>query len=166
MRRSTLEAVCRAWNAGRVRYLVAGGLAVVAHGHVRFTADLDVVLDPDTPNLRRALAALASLGYRPRAPVPLDAFVDARERRRWVRQKRMKVFSLFSDRHRETEIDLFCEPPFRFARAYRVSVRKRIGSRTFARFVSLADLLRMKRQAGRPQDLEDIRRLREVHGEA
>jgi len=37
----SVEAIIGALNAARVRYLVAGGLAVVAHGYVRFTADID-----------------------------------------------------------------------------------------------------------------------------
>jgi len=50
-----------------VRYLVVGGLAVVAHGHARFTGDLDLVLDLDPANALRAVETLAALDYRPKA---------------------------------------------------------------------------------------------------
>ena len=69
MEKRSIEAVIGALNEDRVRYLVAGGLAVVAHGYVRFTADLDLVLDLQEDNLRRAVSSLSRLGYRPRAPV-------------------------------------------------------------------------------------------------
>ena len=36
-----IEQVLSALNASRVRYLVVGGVAVVLHGHLRATADLE-----------------------------------------------------------------------------------------------------------------------------
>ena len=39
MERRSIEVIIRALNEAHVRYLIAGGLAVVAHGYVRFTAD-------------------------------------------------------------------------------------------------------------------------------
>jgi hypothetical protein len=59
-----------------------------------FTADLDLVLALDPANLQRAFDALAQLGYRPRAPVSLDEFLDPETRRRWVEEKGMTVLSL------------------------------------------------------------------------
>src|SRR5262245_30832295 len=111
MERRSVEAIVEALNRAGARYLIAGGLAVVAHGHVRFTADVDVVLDLERGNLERALAALAGLGYRPRAPVELIEFADAAKRTAWARDKGMTVFSLFSAEHPATEVDLFLDAP-------------------------------------------------------
>ena len=47
MERRSVEAIVEGLNRAQVRYLIVGGLAVVAHGFVRFTADIDLVLDPD-----------------------------------------------------------------------------------------------------------------------
>jgi len=44
-----------------VKFVVIGGLAVTVHGHERFTADLDLVPDPNAENLRRLAAILAEL---------------------------------------------------------------------------------------------------------
>src|SRR5262249_23635116 len=81
MERRSVEAIFGALNGCGARYLVVGGLAVVAHGYVRLTADIDLVLDPDPGALKRAIAALESLGYRPRAPVEFAEFADAAKRR-------------------------------------------------------------------------------------
>ena len=62
MRKQSVEEIVRVLNAASVRYLIAGGLAVVAHGYLRFTADVDLILDLDEDNTRRALAALAGSG--------------------------------------------------------------------------------------------------------
>ena len=49
MKLASFEAVARALQDADVRYLVAGGLAVIAHGHLRVTGDMDIViqLKPD-----------------------------------------------------------------------------------------------------------------------
>lgn len=165
MDRSGVEAVLGALNAAEVRYLVVGGLAVVAHGYVRFTADLDLLLDLDERNLRCALKALASLGFRPRAPVPMERFADRTTRETWIRDKGLRVFSVYSDLHPATEVDLFANDPLGFDRAYREAVRMEVAPRVVATFVSLADLIRLKQLAGRPRDVDDIERLRSLHGE-
>ena len=100
----SLVAIIGALNAARVRYLVVGGLAVVAHGYLRYTADVDLVLDPDPESFKRAIAALAGLGYRPRAPVPFETFADPVNRASWRRDKGMLVFSIHSPDHAATEI--------------------------------------------------------------
>jgi hypothetical protein len=163
MRKQSVEAIVRALNAADVRFLIAGGLAVVAHGYLRFTADMDLVLDFDDDNVRRAVAALSALGYQPRAPVPIEEFADASRRAAWVREKGLTVFSLHSSQHPATEVDLFVEPPFPdFSAAYRSALRLELGPDVVATFVSFDDLIAMKQNAGRAQDLEDVDRLRTI----
>ncbi|MBI5710941.1 MAG: hypothetical protein HZC42_11665 [Candidatus Eisenbacteria bacterium] len=159
MERRSIEAIVDALNRAGVRYLVVGGLAVVVHGFVRFTADVDLVLDPERDSMRRAIDALSGLGYRPRAPVALGDFADPEKRRAWIREKGLTVFSVFSREHPATEIDLFVEIPFDFARVYASAARFEVAPGIAATFVSLADLIEMKRKAGRPQDLQDVAEL-------
>ena len=161
MQRDSVQAIFSALNQARVRYLVVGGLAVVAHGHVRFTADVDLVLDPETDSLKRAVEALTNLGYKPRAPVPFRDFLDPAQRASWVRDKGLTVFSLFSSEHAATEIDLFVETPFDFDSVYSRAAHMEVAPSTMGAFVSRDDLIEMKRKAGRPRDLEDIRGLKE-----
>lgn len=46
-----------------VRFLVVGGYAVAAHGHPRYTGDLDVWLMVEEENAGRVLAALRDFGF-------------------------------------------------------------------------------------------------------
>lgn len=156
MEQRSVEAIARALNEADVRYLVVGGLAVVAHGHVRLTADVDLVLDPDPVALTRAIQALSSLGYRPRAPVPFEAFADPMQRAAWVRDKGITVFSLQSPDHKATEVDLFVETPFDFDSTFLRGVTLEVAKGVPATFVSVQDLIAMKRESGRPQDREDV----------
>ena len=158
MERRSIEAIAEALNEATVRYLIVGGLAVVAHGFVRFTADLDLVLDPERAALERAVRALAALGYRSRAPVPLEQFADPARRAEWAANKGLTVFSLFSPAHAATELDLFVECPFDFEAAYAKALRRESGGVTMT-FAGLSDLLALKRIAARPQDLIDVAQL-------
>lgn len=163
MEQHSIEAIVQSLNAAKVRYLIAGGLAVVAHGYVRFTADLDLILDFETDNLQRALQALGGLGYQPRAPVTMMEFSDLEKRRQWIRDKGLTVFSLFSRQHAATEVDLFVELPFDFEPAYAAAARMEVASGLPATFVSYDHLIELKRRANRPQDVEDIAKLETIH---
>ena len=156
--RGELERVFEALNEAKVRYLVVGGMAVVLHGHLRTTQDLDLVIQLSPENVRAALDALAALGFRPRAPVPLLDFADPEKRERWRREKNLVVFSLWSSDLPDFTLDLFAQEPFDFdgvfSRALRVPFE-----RTEATVVSLADLIELKRKSGRPLDLDDVQAL-------
>jgi predicted nucleotidyltransferase len=162
MEKHTIELIVRSLNDHSVKYLIAGGLAVVAHGFVRFTADIDILLAMDRQNLSEAVAALSGLNYRPRAPVAFEQFIDPDQRSQWIAQKGMIVFSLFSPDHPATEIDLFVDPPLIFEEAYSRAVQIEIAPGISAVFCSIDDLISMKSKAGRSHDLEDIARLRKL----
>lgn len=159
MQKKSVEEIVKALNGASVRYLIAGGLAVVAHGYLRFTADVDLILDLDEENARRAMSALSGLGYRPRAPVAMEDFADPNARARWVAEKGLTVFSLYSPEHAATEIDLFVEAPLDFDRAYQAALRLEVSEKVSTTFLGYDDLLALKKAAGRPQDLADIERL-------
>jgi hypothetical protein len=144
-----------------VRYLVVGGVAVALHGHPRFTADLDLVVALDPGNARKALAALAGLGYRPRAPVDGALFADPAVRQGWIDEKGLVVFTLWSPEHPATEVDLFVREPFPFDAAWARATFASLGE-VEVPVASIADLVALKRVAGRPKDLEDIRVLEAI----
>src|SRR3546814_15293796 len=91
MRIAAFEAVAKALHEGQVRYIVAGGLAVNAHGHIRNTMDIDLVIALDADNIQRAFGALASLGYRPLVSINAHSFSDEAQRQKWYDEKGMKV---------------------------------------------------------------------------
>jgi len=141
-----------------VRYLVVGGVAVVLHGVPRLTADLDLVIALDESNVLAAVAALDSLGYRPRAPVDGRELADPVVRRSWIEDKGLVVLSFWSPIHPVTEVDVFVEEPFPFEEAYGRSIIADLGA-SKARVASIADLIAIKRRVGRPKDLADIEAL-------
>src|SRR3546814_5191287 len=106
MRIAAFEAVAKALHEGQVRYIVAGGLAVNAHGHIRNTMDIDLVIALDADNIQRAFGALASLGYRPLVSINAHSFSDEAQRQKWYDEKGMKVLNFHSDRSEEHTSEL------------------------------------------------------------
>ncbi len=76
------ETVFRALNDRGVRYLVAGGVAVVLHGYSRLTKDLDLVVDLAEEQARAAIDALTGLGLNRAFPsTPASLLTDRRASR-------------------------------------------------------------------------------------
>ena len=163
MKITSLEAIFRALQQAQARYLVVGGVAVLAYGYARFTEDLDLVLDLSPDSLQRALAALESLGYRPIIPVTIRDFADPELRRDWTENRNMKVFSLVSDQHPEVTIDIFTKVPFAFDEEYARSEMREVASNITAFVVSLPGLIALKVEADRNKDRDDVEKLRKLH---
>jgi predicted nucleotidyltransferase len=166
MKVSSIQQIVSALNAAEVRFIVVGGLAVVAHGYGRQTQDVDLVIPLDSESVHRLFATLDSLGYRPRVPVTADQFADPAQRAQWVEEKGMTVLNFHSEAHRETPLDIFVTEPFDFGGEHQSAVVSEVAPGVPVRIVTLATLIRMKRQAARPQDMADIAELLQANPEA
>lgn len=154
------DAICKALNKATVRYLVAGGLAVNAHGYLRLTYDVDLVIQLDPENILAAFAALAKLGYRPSVPVTGVQFADAKQRRDWIKNKSMQVLNFYNSKHQQMPVDVFVTEPFDFDSEFKAAKRGNLAPGLPVRFVSIPTLIKMKKLASRPKDLDDIEHLR------
>ena len=155
------EPLFKALNDAGVRYVVVGGLAVVLHGHARLTVDVDLVVDLDEGQALRAIDALVGLGLRPRVPVNPRDFADRSVRETWIRDRGMQVFSMFDPSNPMLVVDLFVDHPVPFEELWSRSQELELRD-TIVRVASIPDLIRLKRLAGRPQDLADIEQLEAI----
>ncbi|MBI5245118.1 MAG: hypothetical protein HY922_15760 [Elusimicrobia bacterium] len=144
-----------------VRYLVVGGVAVVLHGFLRATADLDLMIDLGEGNVRSFLDVAKARGYKPRPPVQIEDFALESNRRAWRQEKGMRVFSLWHPDRPQDNVDVFVDEPIPFEEAYARRKVVPVGEAGIS-VLSIPDLIRLKQAAGRKQDLEDIRALREI----
>lgn len=150
--------ILSALNQVRARYVVVGGVATVLHGFARLTADIDLIVDLDPLEAQKTMAALTSIGLRPRAPVQAQSFADESQRRSWIDAKGMRVFSLWDPSNPMREVDLFVENPISFPELWARSEVVTLGGAE-VRIASIADLIALKRLANRPSDLQDIEAL-------
>lgn len=150
-----------ALNDAQVDYVVVGGLAVILHGYLRATADLDLAIGFSSGNARRGMRALASIGLQPRLPVALDDFADADKRSDWLLNRNMLVFPLWDPANPLRSVDVFIDEPIGFDDLMAEAVIKDMDGLK-VRIASIPHLIEMKRRAGRPRDLEDIDKLQQI----
>ncbi len=83
MTKASVASIIRGLNDAGVKYLLVGGLAVNAHGYMRMTVDVDLIIGFESHNVLVGLGVLKSLGYTPKVPVPMEDFADAAKRDEW-----------------------------------------------------------------------------------
>jgi predicted nucleotidyltransferase len=142
------ESLLRSLNAHKVRYVVIGATAFPIYGYARATFDIDIAIQATPENARRTREALVDTGYD-MTDVTID---DLTTKKVLIRQYVL-----------ETDIHPFVAG-VTFEELWQDRVEARMGD-TPAHFASLNDLIRMKRAAGRPKDLEDLRVLLRLQGQ-
>ncbi|MEM6959393.1 MAG: nucleotidyl transferase AbiEii/AbiGii toxin family protein [Myxococcota bacterium] len=125
----------------KVEFLLIGGHALAAHGHPRFTEDLDVFVRADEANARRVRSALEKFGFGDVAP-EVSALTQVR-----------KVFMLGRKPFRIDILTGISGVNFDEAWENRDYVELAPGS---VPLISRVDLIKNKAASGRPKDLADL----------
>ncbi len=153
-----IRGVLEALASHDVAYVVIGGVATQVHGHRRTTMDLDLTPDPDADNVRRLSAALEDLEAKPADPDLAQGEISA------IDPERLALATIVPPlMTRHGQVHILKEP--KGARAFEqlldAALIVEIDGIEVA-IASLDDLIRMKRAAGRPEDLDDIAVLTEA----
>jgi predicted nucleotidyltransferase len=136
------EKLLRLLKENKVRFVVIGASAFPVHGYSRATLDMDIFIKPEERNAERTRDALKAFGYD-MTDVTVD---DLLTKKVLIRQYEI-----------ETDIHPFVEGTS-FENVWKNKVKAKFGD-TYVWFASLEDLIKMKRSAGRPRDLEDLKYL-------
>lgn len=156
--RGILEALAREG----VEFLIIGGVAVGFHGYVRATKDVDVVPAPDPENLARLARALEALDAQIEGaedfeagelPDPLDPEALALGGN-WVMRTRLGRFDVMQWIGKDALWETLSP----------AAIEAEIGGLT-VKVVNFEGLVALKENAGRPEDLIDLQRLRQARGE-
>jgi hypothetical protein len=148
-----------------VEFIVVGGYAVAAHGHVRATKDIDICPDPGPENLQRLADALEDLEAE---AIGLDEFDGEFDLRPDLEGLRSGGNWTLLTRHGRLDVMQHLQglgdggggwPELR----PHAETRNFLGHQCL--FCSYEDLIRMKLAAGRPQDEIDVTNLRAARGE-
>ena len=135
-----------------VDYVVIGGVAAQVHGHRRTTMDLDLTPRPDRENMSRLAAALTELEAR-----PLEAVLEEAEILTTDPDWLFAVAIVPPLLTRHGQVHILKEP--KGARSFEQLRESALVVDLDGIEVAIApldDLIRMKRAAGRPADLDDI----------
>ena len=126
----------------KVKFLIIGATAFPVYGYSRATLDTDIFIKPDIINAERTYSALKKFGYD-LSDVKVE---DLLSKKLLIRQYYV-----------ETDIHPFVKGVI-FEKVWE---NRKIAKfkNTFVPFASLNDLIKMKKAAARPQDLEDLKYL-------
>jgi hypothetical protein len=137
----------------RVDFVVIGGIAVQAHGYIRATQDLDIVAAPTTVNMARLSEAL----------VELEAELRTRGTLRMTDPHQLARVPQIPVLTRAGPLDIVnIEHVAGAPKTYDALRGSALVIDLHGMEIPVAgvsDLIRMKRAAGRPQDLADIEAL-------
>ena len=117
-----------------VDFVVIGGIAVQTHGYIRGTHDVDVIVRPTALNLSQLSEALEDLQAEPRGGGTV-----------MTRSGPLDIVN----------IDHVAGSPGDYERLRQAALSVELQGRSVV-VAGLSDLIRMKRAAGRDQDLADI----------
>ena len=134
----------------RVDFVVIGGIAVQTHGYLRGTHDVDIIVRPTPLNLSRLSEALADLQAELRGGGTLR-LTDPHQLRGAPLIPVMTRAGPLDVVH----IDHVAGSPGDYARLRQAAITVELQGRSVV-VAALPDLIRMKRAAGRDQDLADI----------
>ena len=142
-----------------IDYLVVGGLAVNFHGVPRMTYDVDLMILLESNNILKLVTKLTQWGYKPKVPVDPLNIADESKRNSWIHDKGMKALNFFSDTLPIGEIDIVIDSPIPYVALKKRAVKIQIQELIIP-VVSIHDLIELKIQAGRKQDLSDVEYLK------
>ncbi len=136
------ESLLRSLKEHKVKFVIIGATAFPVHGYSRATLDIDIFIKPERSNAEKTLVALKNFGYDVK-----DVTVDE------LLTKKILIRQYLV----ETDIHPYVTG-VSFDDIWKNKVKSKFGD-TFVWFASLDDLIKMKKAAGRPKDIEDLKYL-------
>lgn len=139
----------------RVRYALVGGHAVALHGAVRGTVDIDIVIDLRKKSLAAAETALQELGLESRLPVTASEVYKFRKE--YIQNRNLIAWSFINSNNPLEVVDILITEDLN-----NIKTIKKQAFGMNIKVVAIPDLIAIKKKAGRPQDIEDIKALEKL----
>lgn len=138
-----------AFNAAKLKFAVVGGYALALHGLVRATMDVDFVLSLTKEDFELAEKTLQKIGLQSRLPIRAQDLISMRQE--YIENRNLIAWSFVDYKNPSRQVDILITKDLKTMDIEKVSV----GGRKIP-VASLNELLKMKTESGRPQDLIDI----------
>lgn len=130
-------------------------VSVNIYGIPRMTADIDVLLDFETENIKRFEICMMNALYKSSLPISLNLLSDKNERIKLITEKNLIVFSYHNTKANTMSMDVLIDIPLTFEELWtRKNVR--VNNQIPINLVSLDDLIALKKYSNLKQDQEDI----------
>lgn len=148
-----LYEITDAFSAAKLKYALVGGYALALHGLVRATMDVDFVLSLTQSDFELAEKILAKIGIQSRLPIRGADIIKMRKE--YIENRNLVAWSFVDYKNPSRQVDILITVDLKDIDIERISVAGRKIS-----VASLKELLKMKTEAGRPQDKIDIENIK------
>lgn len=147
-----IKNLIKSLNKNQIKYGLVGGYAVALHGVLRGTVDIDLVTDLKEASLIKLEKALNSLGLQSR--IPVSAKDISQFRNEYIEKRNLIAWSFVNAKNPLEIVDILITHDW----SEFDIVLKHLHDLQIS-VVSIDDLIELKKEAGRPQDIEDIKSL-------
>ena len=138
----------------KVPYCIVGGLAVALHGYVRVTMDIDIVIQISDRNFELCEKALKELNFE--SKIPVTAKEVSKFRKEYIEKRNLIAWSFYNKKNPFEVVDILLTHDQKNFDIEKIEIYGKKVS-----LISKKDLIKMKLESGRPQDLIDIEQLKE-----
>lgn len=152
---SLLERLVKVLNQQKIPYAIVGGVAVALHGAPRGTIDIDIVIKHTARVFKSVETCLKGLGFLPRLPVTANEVFSFKDE--YISRRNLIAWSFYNPTNPLEVIDIILTHDLSDMK----TVNKKMGPSTL-KVLAVEDLINMKKKSGRPQDIEDIKVLKEL----
>jgi len=154
------EEIFRDFRKKQIKYVIVGGIALNLLGSLRSTADMDILVEMSEDNLKKALSILKKHGYRVKSHIDPMGILDSKTRQEWIKKKHMQALNFYKD-GKLKEVDIIIGSPITFEKAEKTAIKIKSGN-IILPVVSVDNLIKMKKRAGRAIDKLDIEELKKI----
>jgi hypothetical protein len=150
-----LRRLIESFDHHTVPYAIVGGFAVALHGALRGTIDIDLVINLKRQDFLKAEEALAVCGLVPKLPLKAENVFDFRQE--YIRNRNLIAWSFYNPKDPSEMVDIIITHDL--SRLKTITLNHQ-GQKI--RVLAIDSLIQMKKEAGRPQDREDIKALQRI----
>lgn len=136
-----------------IKFAIVGGYALALHGLVRATMDVDLVLSLTEDEFEKAEKALNTIKLTSRLPIRAQDVIKMREE--YIQNRNLIAWSFVDYGNPSRQVDILITKDVRQLDVVKISVSGRKIP-----VASLKELLKMKKESARPQDLVDIENIK------
>ncbi len=148
--------VCEHLRASGIPFAVVGGYAVALHGAVRGTMDLDLIIQHEEAAFTKLSSALQEIGFVSRLPVTAKEVFQFRKE--YIEKRNLVAWSFYNQKNQSEIVDVVITHDLDGVAVKNI----KLGSAQVD-ILCKKDLIQMKKDAGRPQDLADVKALERLN---
>lgn len=139
----------------KIPYALVGGHAVALHGAYRATFDIDLVIKWNLRNLKELEKALKEIGLISRLPLTCEEVFNFKDE--YIKNRNLIAWNFINPNDPTEQVDIILTTDL----TGKSVVSKKLENFN-AKVLAIKDLIDMKKQSGRKQDLADIEALEKL----